>query len=403
MPSTIYDVTTWTIPGSPATTAETDIGAIINSIIADIKTDQPAQGSKPGAVIYIPPGDYSLKTRILIDISYLQIKGSGHGFTSSSIRYNSGNTSSWHEIWPGGSRIRVENTDGNAEAILIHRDGLPRLSSIELVDFCMDGVSFTPDQNSYRNGKIGIRSTTPTDSLRIVGLGMVYLERAIVVVEADALHITNNFLCECGSCVELVGSGQASMVNDNLIGAGPAGFSIFAEDHFGLIISGNNIFPRGKSSVHLKNATNNMVSANRLHAFYSGMITMEGACHNNLVSANHFLRNRESFPAFQNTPHPQDDLFGLVHVRGSGNTIVSNHFSFDVPSNTITPAGAKPTIVLVRSGDNNYIATNHHAANLAVNAVFLDGSTTNTKVLDCGSSSEFQAANGATFGFRATP
>lgn len=234
-------------------------------------------------------------------------------------------------------------------------------------------------------------------------MGMVYLERAIVVVEADALHITNNFLCECGSCVELIGSGQASMVNDNLIGAGPAGFSIFAEDHFGLIISGNNVFPRGKSSVHLKNATNNMVSANRLHAFYSGMITMEGACHNNLVSANHFLRNRESFPAFQNTPHPQDDLFGLVHVRGSGNTIVSNHFSFDVPGNTITPAGAKPTIVLVRSGDNNYVATNHHAANVAVNAVFLDGSTTNTKVLDCGSASEFQAANGATFGFRATP
>ena len=150
---------------------------------------------------------------------------------------------------------------------------------------------------------------------------MVYLERAIVAIEADALHITNNFLCECGSCVELVGSGQASMVNDNLIGAGPTGFSIFAEDHFGLIISGNNIFPRGKSSVHLKNATNNMISANRLHAFYSGMITMEGACHNNLISANHFLRNRESFPAFQNTPHPEDDLFGLVHVRGSGNAV----------------------------------------------------------------------------------
>ena len=36
------------------------------------------------------------------------------------------------------------------------------------------------------------------------------------------------------------------------------------------------------------------------------------------------------------------------------------------------------------------------------NAVFLDGSTTNTKVLDCGSASEFQAASGATFGFRAT-
>lgn len=403
MPSTIYDVTTWTIPGSPTTTAFTDIGAIVNSIIADIKTNQPSQASKPGAVIYIPPGDYSLKTRIVIDISYLQIKGSGHGFTSSSIRYNAGDTSSWHEIWPGGSRVRVENTDGNAEAILISRDGLPRLSSIELIDFCLDGVSFTPNENSYQNGKIGIHSTTATDSLRIVGMGLVYLEHGIVLTDVDALHITNNFICESGNCVELVGSGQASMVNDNLIGAGPYGFSVFAENHFGLIVSGNNIFPRGKSSVHLKNATNNTITANRLHAFYSGMITTEGACHNNLIGSNHFLRNLESFPAFQSVPNPQDDLFGLVQLNGSGNTVAGNHFSFDVPSANIVPSGATPTLVLVKSGDNNYVATNHHAANVGVNAVVLDGSTTNTKVLDCGAASEFVALAGATYGFRATP
>ncbi len=402
MSSTTYDVTTWTIPGS-ATTAETDIGAVINSIIADIKAQQSSQQSKPGAVISIPPGDYALKTRVVIDVSYLRIQGAGHGFTSSSIRYNAGDTTNWHEIWPGGSRIRVENTDGAAEAILIHRDGDPRLSSIELADFCLDGVSFMPDENSYRNGKIGIRSTTATDSMRISGLGLVYLERGIVVVDADALQITNNMLCECGSCVELVGSGQASMVNDNLIGAGPWGFSIFAEHHFGLIVAGNNIFPRGASSIHLKDAANNVISANRLHSFFSGMITMEGACDRNLVSANHFLRNPESFPVFQDVPHPQDDLFGLVHVRGSGNTVVSNHFSFEVSSVSVQPAGATPTLVLVASGTHNYIATNHHAADVPVHAVVLDSSTIDTKVLDCGTAAEFAAFPGATFGFRPTP
>lgn len=403
MPSTIYDVTTWTIPSSPSTTAYTDIGAIVNSIIADIKANQPTQASKPGAVIYIPPGDYSLKTRIVIDISYLQIKGSGHGFTSSSIRYNAGNTSSWHEIWPGGSRIRVENTDGNAEAILISRSGDPRLSSIELIDFCLDGVSFTPHQNSYLNGKIGIRSATATDSLRIQGLGLVYLQRGIVITDADALQINGNFLCENGNCVELVGSGQACMVNDNLIGAGYVGFSIFAENHFGLIVSGNNIFPRGKSSVHLKDCTNNTISANRLHAFYAGMIHLEGACHNNLIASNHSLRNRESFPAMLGFNNGLDDLFGLVHINGSGNTVVSNHFSFDVPPANILPSGATPTMVLVKSGSNNYVATNHTAANVAVRTVVLDGSTVNTKVLDCGTAAEFQALSGATYGFRATP
>lgn len=403
MPSTIYDVTTWTIPGNPAITAYTDIGAVVNSIIADVKINQPSQASKPGAVIYIPPGDYSLKTRIVIDISYLQIKGSGHGFTSSSIRYNAGSTATWFEIWPGGSRIRVENTDGHAEAILINRGGSPRLSSIELLDFCLDGVSFTPNQNSYTNGKIGIRSTSDTDSLRIRGMGMVYLQRGLVITGADALAVTDNFIAECGSCIELVASGQASMVNNNLLGAGPAGFSIFAEGHFGLIVAGNNVFPRGKSSVHFKNCTNNTITSNRLHAFYGGMITMEGACHNNLIAANHFLRNRESFPPFQSLPNPVDDLFGLVHVVGDGNTITGNHFSFDVPAANVVPIGATPTLVLVKSGSNNYIATNHHAANIGVRSAVLDGSSRGTKVLDCGTTGEFLALAGATYGFRATP
>ena len=50
-----------------------DIGAVINSIISDIKSRQTlldADGSgKPGAVIFIPSGDYHLKTQVKIDSS----------------------------------------------------------------------------------------------------------------------------------------------------------------------------------------------------------------------------------------------------------------------------------------------------------------------------------------------
>ena len=49
-----YDVTVWDDSG-----AKDDIGSVINSIIADIKSRQTDkdidQGGKPGAVIYIPP------------------------------------------------------------------------------------------------------------------------------------------------------------------------------------------------------------------------------------------------------------------------------------------------------------------------------------------------------------
>ena len=145
-----YDVTEWKI-GNPYH----DIGVVINSMIQDIKskqTDRDIQsGGKPGAVIYIPPGDYHLKTQVVIDISYLKIQGSGHGFTSSSIRFNTppDQLAQWHEIWPGGSRILVDLVPGEDEAsgaaFYVRRDGDPRISSVEFADFCIDGLYFTDD------------------------------------------------------------------------------------------------------------------------------------------------------------------------------------------------------------------------------------------------------------------
>lgn len=70
MAATFYDVTTFQGSISPYQ----DIGTVINEIIADIKATQTAQTTRPGAVIYVPPGHYDLLTRVVIDISFLQIK-----------------------------------------------------------------------------------------------------------------------------------------------------------------------------------------------------------------------------------------------------------------------------------------------------------------------------------------
>jgi len=97
-----------------------DIGAVINDIILDIKSKQKEKdnlmGGKPGGVIFIPSGDYHLKTQVIIDISFLKIIGTGHGFTSSSIRFNTeqNELKEWKELWPGGSRIIVDlNSDSD--------------------------------------------------------------------------------------------------------------------------------------------------------------------------------------------------------------------------------------------------------------------------------------------------
>ncbi|QUY46558.1 right-handed parallel beta-helix repeat-containing protein [Serratia plymuthica] len=371
-----YDVTEWNV-GNP----HEDIGEVINSIIADIKSRQTGvdinEGGKPGAVIYIPPGDYPLTTQVVIDISYLKIVGSGHGFTSSSIRFNTPESelANWHEVWPGGSRIQVgissaaDDEEHAGAAFYVQRDGAPRISSVEFADFCIDGLHFLDDgsgnndpENSYTNGKTGIYIASAQDSFRITGMGMVYLEHGVTIYNADALDVHDNFIAECGNCIELRGSGQASKVTDNLIGAGYKGYSIYAQNFGGLLITANNIFPRGKSSVHFSGVVRSSVTSNRFHSFYPGMVVLQGNCSENLISANHFLRDREPWPPMQAYNNGLDDLYGILYISGDNNSVIANHISETIGSQYVTPPGATPVIIRIASGQGNYISDNHIVA-----------------------------------------
>lgn len=362
-----YDVTSW-----PVGNAHEDIGAVINSIIADIKSRQAVRdsndGGKAGAVIYIPPGDFRLVTQVLIDISYLKIVGSGHGFTSSSIRFNTPahELKHWHEIWPGGSRVLVAlpETDDAASraAFLVKRSGNPRISSVEFADFCIDGLHFEDDENSYRNGKTGIHVASANDSFRITGMGFIYLEHGIVSYHSDALSIDNNFIAECGNCIELRGMGQASRISNNLIGAGYNGHSIYAENYGGVLVSANNVFPRGRSSIHFSGVARSSITGNRFHSFYPGMLIFSDDCSENLVSSNHFLRDREPWSPMTQYDNGLDDLFGLLHINGSNNSIIANHISESIDTRSIKPPAARPVIIRLVSGKENYVANNHIVA-----------------------------------------
>src|SRR5215210_7478712 len=105
-------------------------------------------------------------------------------------------------------------------------------------------------------------------------MGFVYLEHALTVHHADALSVHDNFVAGCGSCIELLGWGQASKITDNLVGAGFKGHSIYAENHGGLLVTANNVFPRGASSVQLNGVSRSSVTNNRLHSFYPGMVVL---------------------------------------------------------------------------------------------------------------------------------
>lgn len=371
-----YDVTEWNV-GNPYE----DIGEVINSMIADIKRGQTEsdvnEGGKPGAVIYIPSGDYHLVTQVVIDISYLKIMGSGHGFTSSSIRFNTPERewADWHEVWPGGSRILVDIApdEGDEEcvgaAFYIKRSGEPRISSVEFADFCIDGLHFIDDglgkndpENTYTNRKTGIYVASAGDSFRITGMGIVYLEHGITAYNADALTIHDNFIAECGNCVELRGSGQASKITDNLMGAGYKGYSIYAQNFGGLLITANNIFPRGSSSVHFSGVVRSTITSNRFHSFYPGMLVFQENCSENLVSSNHFLRDHEPWRPMQTYDNGIDDLYGIFNISGNNNSVIANHISETIDTQYITPSGASPVIIHIVSGKGNYISSNHIVA-----------------------------------------
>ena len=386
-----YDVTKWHI-GDP----QRDIGEVLNSMISDVKMRQlnadEYEGGKPGAVIFIPSGDYHLRTQVVIDVSYLKIKGTGHGFESSSIRFNvpKEEWSGLHELWPGGSRILVdidpsEDTalkpggpaseafpydaaEAAGAAFLIRRDGDPRISSVEFEDFCIDGLHFKDDgsgdpENTYLNGKTGIYCASPNDSFRVKGMGMIYLEHGLTMYYSDALSIHDNFIAECGNCIELRGYGQASKVTDNLIGAGYRGFSIFAENFGGLLIAANNVFPRGKSIVHLSGNSRSSVTANRFHSFYPGMLIIDRGSIENLVSANHFLRDHEPWPPMQNYGSDVPDTYGLIVIDGSRNSVLSNHISETIACRYLKPSpDTLPVIIRVIGGSGNLISNNHITA-----------------------------------------
>ena len=434
-------MTTWPV-GNPAE----DIGEVINSIITDIKGRQSVtdknSGGKPGAVIYIPPGDYHLRTQVTIDISFLRIEGSGHGFTSSSIRFNVPEHE-WpdlHELWPGGSRILVdiplgaEEDEATGAAFYVERSGSPRISSVEFSNFCIDGLHFTPDgseqhpENTYVNGKTGIYVANANDSFRVNGMGFIYLENALTIYNADALSIHDNFIAECGSCIELRGWGQASKITDNLIGAGFKGHSIYAENHGGLLITANNVFPRGASSVRLNGVTRSSVTNNRLHSFYPGMVVLAANSSENLVATNHVLRDHEPWTPFLGVDNGLDDLNGLLCVNGSNNSIIGNHFSEVIDSQSIRPSGAMPVIIRLIAGGGNYVSSNHvvamdvHAKSgdsaysaqvdallttetsvgLAVTTVMVDSESARNTILDSGSDAQV-VADRAVNAFRATP
>jgi inulin fructotransferase (DFA-I-forming) len=147
----------------------------------------------------------------------------------------------------------------------------------------------------------------------------------------------------------------------------------------------------------MKNVNRTVITGNKFVSNFSGMIVHETPCHEQLVSGNHFRRIFGD-----GGPARNDDLYGMVHLNGNDNSVTANTFSFDVPAGSIVPSGATPTVVLVRGGARNQLATNKLVSNVPVRHV-LDASSTATKVLWSGTAAQVQDLTGGNASVVPTP
>jgi len=392
MAPTVYDVSTFPASVSPYT----DVGKVINEIIADIHSQQGSQTTRPGAVIYIPPGHYTLQTTAVIDVSFITIKGSGHGFLSEAIR-DDVNHSAWLETLPGSSHVQIANP--NQVGFLVDKSGSPgtngRLNSVVFQDFCIDGVSSSkPYTGTNGNGKTGIKSQFDSDAFRVEGMGFVYLEEPLTVRNADAYNITNNFIGECGNGIRMINGSIVGKITNNYIVTPWGGNSIFIENAENVLISGNSLLWGAR--IQFKDVHRAVITGNKLVSNFSGMIVQETSCHEHLISGNHFRRIFGD-----GGPARNDDLYGMVHLNGNDNAVSSNLFSFDVPSGSVVPYGVTPTVVLVKAGARNFLSSNQLVSNLAARHV-VDAAASATKVLWSGATGQLQDLSAST-AFVATP
>jgi hypothetical protein len=165
-----------------------------------------------------------------------------------------------------------------------------------------------------------------------------------------------------------------------------------------------------------------------LHSFYPGMLILAANSSENLVATNHFLRDHEPWTPFLGVDNGLNDLYGLLCVSGSNNSVVGNHFSQIIDSQSIRPTGATPVIIRLMAGVGNFVSNNHVVAmdvhskssdscfsaqvdalltteasdGLAVTAVMVDSESARNTILDSGSDAQV-IADRAVNAFRATP
>ena len=320
-----------------------------------------------GGTIFIPNGNYFLKSTVNIDRSYVHVIGLNNGLRSG-IDPADGST----QTGGGGAKVTVQNPITAFKLENTHNNN--RLSGITFSGFDLRGDT---------NGGVGIDGVTNADRVVIDNMTINNVGIGVRLHAADAPRITNSWIAETQSSILLTGASQQAEIKNNSLGAQPNGTTIYMENPDRYNISGNNIYPDGASAIRIMNPVHGSIVGNTMSAYYNGMIEFlpnsDGAFGNgNVISSNVI-----AVESWHNNPDGKDNKWGIIHIEAFNNVISGNNILANgTPKDT--------TGILIMKGDYNRIANNVITIPDTNAKVVINGAANNNWVIYSTEGSAFQ-------------
>ncbi|MCC4359235.1 NosD domain-containing protein [Limosilactobacillus reuteri] len=320
-----------------------------------------------GGTIFIPNGNYFLKSTVNVDRSYVHVMGLNHGLRSG-IDPVDGST----QAGGGGAKVTVQNPITAFKLENTHNNN--RLSGITFSGFDLRGDT---------NAGVGIDGISNTDRVVIDNMTINNVGIGVRLHAADAPRITNSWIAETQSSILLTGASQQAEIKNNSLGAQPKGTTIYMENPDRFNISGNNIYPDGASAIRILNPVHGSIVGNTISAYYNGMIEFLPNSEGTFGNGNVISSNVIALESWHDNPDRKDNKWGIVHIEAFNNVIIGNNLLANgTPHNT--------TGILIMRGDYNRIANNVITIPDTVSKVVINGAANNNWVVYSTEGSAFQ-------------
>jgi hypothetical protein len=339
-------------------------------IINDLINNMPPSGG----AIELPVGEMWIHSPIKINRSYVTIRGVNAGTRS----HDDAEEPPGPDHPGGGSKLVLGN---NCQTAIVSekRVGAPRVSSIQLESFLIQG-------RGTDKGQIAVNIDQDNDAVRIIGVSTINVDTGLRLNGADACTVSGCWISEVRNGLLSVGASQQLLVANNYFGTQPLGKSVFLENPNWANIVGNNIYPDGHVCLEAKDAYNCTFTGNNIQSYYTGAVIIkgEGNLFSGKVEARRCKQEDGTYKWLED-PIGRDGDYGLIHVDGNDNHITALTINSAQPENH--------TRILIMGGNGNWV-TNTKIYGVSSNRkVVVNGSCVDTRIVHSAPLSEIDPAD----------